>query len=65
MFGLAAESWCEKFARLQRANYRGRLPGRRGPDVLWRELEDLLRELADETGDIYWREVADELSSDV
>lgn len=67
MFGLAVESLVrEKFGLVyQRANYRGRIPGRRGPDVLWRELEDLLRELADETGDIYWREVADELSSDV
>ncbi|MET1087155.1 MAG: hypothetical protein ABWY04_08545 [Arthrobacter sp.] len=64
MFGLAVESLVrEKFGlEYKRANYRGRLPGRRGPDVLWRELEDLFRELADETGDTYWREVADELS---
>ncbi|MGC0236629.1 hypothetical protein [Arthrobacter sp. SD76] len=34
---------------------------RKGPDVLWRELGDLFRELADETGDGYWREVADAL----
>ncbi len=64
MFGLAVESLVrEKFGLVyKRANYRGRLPGRRGPDVLWRELEDLFRELAHETGDAYWREVADELS---
>ncbi|SLK13676.1 hypothetical protein SAMN06272721_11920 [Arthrobacter sp. P2b] len=64
MFGLAVEDLVRKeFGKVyKRTNYRGRLPGRRGPDVLWRELEDLFRELAYETGDAYWREVADELS---
>ena len=64
MFGLAVESLVrQKFGlTYKRANYRGRRPGVRGPDVLWRELEELFRELADETGDTYWREVADELS---
>jgi hypothetical protein len=64
MFGLAVEPYVRKKFGLayKRANYRGRIPGRKGPDVLWRELEDLFRELADETGDGYWREIADELS---
>ncbi|KQQ90786.1 hypothetical protein [Arthrobacter sp. Leaf137] len=63
MFGLAVEDRVRtEFGQAyKRSNYRGRLPGRKGPDVLWRELGDLFRELADETGDGYWREVADEL----
>lgn len=67
MFGLAVEPLVRlEFGKAyKRANYRGRRPGVRGPDVLWRELEELFRELADETGDAYWREVADELSSGV
>jgi hypothetical protein len=67
MFGLAVERLVrEKFGLVyKRARYRGGFPGRKGPDVLWRELEDLFRELADETGDTYWCEVADELSSGV
>lgn len=65
MFGLAVESIVrEKFGlTYKRAVYRGRRPGLRGPDVLWRELQGLYRELAEETGDTYWREVADELSA--
>jgi len=64
MFGLAVEDLVRKeFGRVyKRANYRGRLPGHRGPDVLWREMADLFRELAVQTGDGYWSEVADELS---
>ena len=64
MFGLAVEDLVrQQFGRVyKRANYRGRVPGRKGPDVLWRELGDLFRELAEETGDGYWHEVADELS---
>jgi len=63
MFGLAVEDLVRKeFGKVyKRASYRGRIPGRKGPDVLWRELGDLFYELADETGDGYWHEVADEL----
>lgn len=65
MFGLAVESLVrERFGReFQRPQARRQGVGRKGPDVLWRELEELFRELADETGDGYWREVADELSA--
>lgn len=65
MFGLAVESMVrERFGLVfRRPTYRGRRPGVRGPDVLWRELADLYRELAAETGDTYWREVADELAA--
>lgn len=64
LFGLAVEPLVrDRFAQ----EYRRPLAKRQrtaphGPDVLWRELEDLFRELAGETGDGYWREVADELS---
>lgn len=36
--------------------------GSHGPDILWRELAGLFQELANVTGDTYWREVAEELS---
>lgn len=64
MFGLAVESLVrERFGReFQRPGARRQRPGSKGPDVLWRELEELFRELAEETGDSYWREVADELA---
>lgn len=67
MFGLAVESLVrDRFADTYKRPAEKRQDVRRkGPDVLWRELEELFRELADETGDIYWREVADELSSGV
>ncbi|NUT71256.1 hypothetical protein [Pseudarthrobacter sp. C4D7] len=67
MFGLAVEDLVrQQFGRIyKRANYRGRRPGRKGPDVLWRELGDLFHELALETGDGYWHEVADELGHGV
>lgn len=65
MFGLAVEPLVrDRFRQeYQRPLTKRQRVGRRGPDVLWRELEDLFRELANETGDIYWRDVADELSA--
>lgn len=67
LFGLTVESYVrDAFAQAyKRPRQRPQRPGRKGPDVLWRELEELFRELAEETGDGYWREVADELSSGV
>jgi hypothetical protein len=64
MFGLAVESCVrDTFAKAYQRPFKERQRvARKGPDVLWRELEDLFRELAEETGDAYWREVADELS---
>lgn len=64
LFGLAVEPYVrERFGQEYQRPLKNRQRLRRkGPDVLWRELEDLFRELAEETGDIYWREVADELS---
>lgn len=64
MFGLAIERHVrdEFRSKFRRALDRRQDVGRQGPDVLWLELADLFRELAAETGDTYWREVADELS---
>lgn len=63
LFGLAVEPLVrDRFAGAFQRPLAGRQRVRRkGPDVLWRELGDLFRELADETGDGYWREVADAL----
>lgn len=65
LFGLAVEPLVrDRFAQeYQRPLAKRQRLARRGPDVLWRELEDLFRELADETGDAYWREVAEVLSA--
>lgn len=65
LFGLTVESYVrERFAlNYKRPLQKGQRVGRRGPDVLWRELQDLFRELANETGDDYWDDVADELSA--
>ena len=66
LFGLAVEPYVrDRFAQAYHRPLVNRQRLRRkGPDVLWRELEELFRELADETGDRYWGEVADELSAD-
>lgn len=67
LFGLAVEPLVrQRFAgTFHRPQQRPQRLRRKGPDVLWRELGDLFRELADETGDRYWREVANELSHGV
>ncbi|MEV7572163.1 hypothetical protein AB0P28_03585 [Pseudarthrobacter sp. NPDC089323] len=63
LFGLAVEPLVrDRFAGAFQRPLAGRQRVRRkGPDVLWRELGDLFHELADETGDGYWRDVADAL----
>lgn len=65
MFGLAVEPLVrdEFRKKYQRVYEKRQEVARKGPDVLWLELADLFRELADETGDRYWSEVADELAS--
>ena len=67
MFGLAVEPLVrDKFReKYRRAFDRRQDVARKGPDVLWLELEDLFRELADETGDAYWRDVAEVLSGGI
>lgn len=63
MFGLAVEPLVRRgFAEVyQRPGTHQQRQGRKGADILWGELADLFRELADETGDAYFRELADEL----
>lgn len=63
MFGMAVEPLVrDRFSQVyQRPQTHQKPLGRHGPDVLWHELAYLLRELADETGDRYWGELADEL----
>ncbi|WP_457946089.1 hypothetical protein ACTAQI_11930 [Pseudarthrobacter sp. alpha12b] len=67
LFGLAVEPLVrQRFAgTFSRAEQNSQRTRRKGPDVLWRELGDLFRELAEETEDGYWREVADELGHGV
>lgn len=65
MFGLAVESivrdaFEKSYGRPGAPPYKQAV-GRHGPDVLWRELAGLFRELAEETGERYWRELAEEL----
>ncbi|WP_156135142.1 hypothetical protein [Arthrobacter sp. L77] len=66
MFGLAVEdSVRNQFAEVyKRPGTHAQTVNRKGADILWRELAGLYYELGHETGDRYWREVADELSSD-
>lgn len=63
MFGLAVEPIVRDiFARqYQRPRTHEDPAGTHGADVLWREMSDHFRALGDETGDSYWRELAEEL----
>jgi hypothetical protein len=65
MFGLAVEPLVRTEFRKNYDRVSAKIQdlGRQGPDVLWLELADLFRELADETGDGYWGELADELAA--
>lgn len=65
MFGLAVEPYVrDQFATTYgRPRDKFQTLGSKGPDVLWLELADLFRELANETGEDYWNELSDELSA--
>lgn len=67
MFGLAVEDlvrqgFATAYGRPGDPKHR-QAHGLQGPDVLWREMASLYRELAEETGDHYWRELSEELSA--
>lgn len=67
MFGMAVEPRVrDQFAKVYRRPQTHRQAlGRKGADVLWRELAGLFAELANETGDGYWRELSDELTAEL
>lgn len=66
-FGLAVEDLIRKAFRKAYARPLSRKlqEGRKGADILWNELAGLFRELAEETGDPYWRELSAELTAGV
>lgn len=66
LFGLAVEDLVRRafVGAFPRTGTKGLPAGgeRPGPDILWRELADLYREVAVQTGDRYWSDLAGELA---